>query len=500
MSSLSLAEGTLFNGRYCVARCIAMGGMGAVYEVIHKETERRRALKVMLPHLVQSDDMRSRFRQEARIAARIDSEFIVDVFDAGIDEATGMPFLVMELLQGEDLGETLKRAGRLSAEGVVTYLYQAALALEETHRAHIVHRDLKPVNLFLEQRPGRTPRIKVLDFGIAKIVAEGATHANATQSLGTPLYMAPEQFQPGASVTAATDIYALGMVAYTLLVGTAYWKQDFKGNDNLYKLIVSVLQGLPEKATTRALRSGVLLPVTFDSWFTKVTALSPAERFPSAVEAILALGAALGIERPEQEDGRHMSENKLAPMLPGRPSQPSLPAAAGWESAHGDISGVASTGARSSINSVLRRRSSRSLAVALIVTCVAIGGSGLFLKLRASSRAAINIIASAKLDRAASAAAAIVASAPAPAIDVEAAAEKASDLPSSGPLASALSMSRPSQPPEASLARSVTSAGPAPSSSGTLSTPAKARAGGSALQRTDAPQKPSAQKSIYVRD
>src|SRR3954464_14118591 len=101
--SLALQEGSIFAGRYRVVRRIATGGMGAVYEVVHCETERHRALKVMLPHILQSAEHRERFKREAKVAAYIKSEYIVDVFDAGIDEPTGMPFLVMELLEGEEL-------------------------------------------------------------------------------------------------------------------------------------------------------------------------------------------------------------------------------------------------------------------------------------------------------------------------------------------------------------------------------------------------------------
>src|SRR4051812_8155347 len=111
--SFELKNGTIFAGRYRVLHAIASGGMGTVYEVIHLETERRRALKIMLPQALQNADLRERFKREARVAARVESEFIVDVFDAGIDEATGMPFLVMERLRGEELGQRLTRAGRL---------------------------------------------------------------------------------------------------------------------------------------------------------------------------------------------------------------------------------------------------------------------------------------------------------------------------------------------------------------------------------------------------
>src|SRR5262245_37221126 len=123
--------------------------MGAVFEVVHVETQRRRALKVMLPELLHNQQLRERFQHEARVTANVDSEHIVDVFDAGIDDATGMPFLVMELLQGRDLGRILEEQGPIEPELAITYLRQVASALDKTHAAGIVHRDLKPENLFL---------------------------------------------------------------------------------------------------------------------------------------------------------------------------------------------------------------------------------------------------------------------------------------------------------------------------------------------------------------
>ncbi|MDC0744424.1 serine/threonine protein kinase [Polyangium mundeleinium] len=293
--SSDLAAGSIFAGRYRVERRIAAGGMGAVYEVIHLETNRRRALKVMHANFVQSDDLRGRFRQEARVAAEIESDYIVDVFDAGIDDATGMPFLVMELLRGEELGKRLRRTGPLPPAEVVTFLHQTSLALDKTHRAHIVHRDLKPDNLFLCEREDGPPRIKVLDFGIAKIVAAGATGAGATQSLGTPLYMAPEQFLMESSVSPATDIFALGMIAFTLLVGKAYWFEESRGGANVFAFAAQAAIGPREPASARAGRLGVSLPPAFDAWFARATAKTPAERFPSATSAVQALGEALGL-------------------------------------------------------------------------------------------------------------------------------------------------------------------------------------------------------------
>ena len=290
--TISLAEGTLFAGRYRIVRRMAAGGMGAVYEAVHVETDRRRALKVMHAHLFQSEEMRERFKREARIAAHVESEFIVDVSDAGVDEATQMPFLVMELLRGEELSRRLKRLKRFPPGEVVTYLQQTALALDRTHASSIVHRDLKPDNLFLTQREDGSPRIKILDFGIAKLVREGTS--GSTQSMGTPLYMAPEQYRAGSKLTAAADIYALGMMAYTLLVGEAYWKRDLRGAGDVIAFALLAIQGPQEPASQRAASSGVTLPAAFDAWFARAAAVDPARRFARASEAVQALAEALG--------------------------------------------------------------------------------------------------------------------------------------------------------------------------------------------------------------
>ncbi|WP_272428014.1 serine/threonine-protein kinase [Polyangium jinanense] len=318
--SSDLAAGSIFAGRYRVERRIAAGGMGAVYEVVHLETNRRRALKVMHANFVQSDDLRGRFRQEARVAAEIESEYIVDVFDAGIDDATGMPFLVMELLRGEELGKRIRHTGPLPPAEVVAYLHQTSLALEKTHRAHIVHRDLKPDNLFLCEREDGPPRIKVLDFGIAKIVAAGSTAAGATQSLGTPLYMAPEQFLMESSVSPATDIFALGMIAFTLLVGKAYWYEESRGGANVFAFAAQAALGPREPATARAARLGTSLPPTFDAWFARATARTPSERFPSATSAVRALAEAFGLPQPGLA-----SAGMLPPGSISRPSFASQP-------------------------------------------------------------------------------------------------------------------------------------------------------------------------------
>ncbi|MGK3967877.1 serine/threonine-protein kinase [Sorangium sp. So ce118] len=322
--SATLAEGTVFARRYRVVRLMATGGMGSIHEVVHLETARRRALKAMHAHIFEDEEMRERFKLEARIAANVESEYIVEVFDAGVDEATGMPFLVMELLRGEDLGKRLKLAGRLPPPEVVTYLYQTALALDRTHAASIVHRDLKPANIFLSEREDGSIRVKLLDFGIAKLIADGTAAAGATRNLGTPIYMAPEQFQVGARLTGAADIYALGMIAYALLVGAPYWRQEARSAGDMVAFALLAARGPQEPPVPRAHAQGVMLPPGFDAWFARATAVDPAARFGRAVEAVQALGEVLGL--PVGVDRR---------TIPGAPSWPGVvPAATTMVPAH----------------------------------------------------------------------------------------------------------------------------------------------------------------------
>jgi serine/threonine-protein kinase len=303
--------------------------MGDVYEVTHLETEMRCALKIMQAHVLRDDRMRQRFRQEARITSKIQSEFIVTVFDAGIDDATGLPFIVMELLHGEELKQRVRRLGCLSPAEVTTYIHQTALALDKTHKAFIVHRDLKPDNLFLTQREDGSPRIKVLDFGIAKILAGDGAGPNITiEMMGTPFYMAPEQYRSDLRISPAADIYSLGMIAYTLLVGIPYWKEDLDNCGNVLLFATIAVHGPVEPACARARRRGVPLPSAFDPWFARATAVSAGDRFPSALVAASSLADVLGVARPGQvpfpmhaDAAVAMRRPQTIPMV--RASQPS---------------------------------------------------------------------------------------------------------------------------------------------------------------------------------
>jgi serine/threonine protein kinase len=293
---ISFQAGTLFHGRYRVVRCIKSGGMGAVYEATDDKTSGPRALKVMLPDLLDNEGLRARFALEARITGGIESDHIVRTFDAGVDEATGVPFLVMELLRGEDLGALLKRRKNLAPGDVAPFLLQAARALDKTHAAGIVHRDLKPDNLFLTVRDDGSPCVKILDFGIAKVTASQDPLIKTRPMMGTPLYMSPEQVRNERTIGPAADIYALGHIAYTLLVGESYWAEEADNIPSPYLLISEIMRGPQEPPSARApRRRSVALPTALDGWFLQATALAAENRFPCASDAIFALGEALSV-------------------------------------------------------------------------------------------------------------------------------------------------------------------------------------------------------------
>jgi len=323
-----LNVGGVFQERYEVVRCLATGGMGAVYEVIDRDTQRRRALKVMLPRADEDGQLRKRFRREATVAAQVESEHIAEVIDAGVDGETNAPYLVMELLKGEDLGEVLERRGGLGPEQVVLYLWQASLALDKTHAAKVVHRDLKPDNLFVTRRDDGTPCIKLLDFGIAKAIRSEGDLADTTGGVvGTPLYISPEQVRGRIAPSGQSDGYALAQMAYTLLTGEPYWAPEREAAEDILPILMAVAEGPRQPATQRAAeRKGVELPAAFDDWFARATAADPDDRYPSCVALVDALAEALAVDEPAAASVAYSPEHS---GLSVPKTQASRPAAAG---------------------------------------------------------------------------------------------------------------------------------------------------------------------------
>jgi serine/threonine protein kinase len=254
--------------------------MGAVYVVEQRSTGKRRALKLMHPQLVADAGLRARFVQEARIGSRIESDHIVEVVTAGIDEATSAPYLVMELLEGEDLASMVAKRGALNAAEVQVVFEQLGHALEAAHRGGIVHRDLKPENVFVARarRPGVPFTVKILDFGIAKVVEEAQGSTSMTQSLGTPLWMAPEQADRRTPISPATDVWPLGLIAFRLLAGKQYWAAANEANPSMTALMREVLiDGIvPPSDRARALGVPERIPPGFDAWFMRCVCRQPA--------------------------------------------------------------------------------------------------------------------------------------------------------------------------------------------------------------------------------
>ena len=215
-------EQTISN--YSLLRLLGRGGMGSVYEARHTTIERRAAIKILHKEFCEDPDVVKRFMNEARAVNIIGHPGLVSVSEFG-QTADGAPYIVMEYIEGITLREHLQRAGgRLPAEQVVRLSRQMASTLAAAHGKQIVHRDLKPVNIMLVQGDpdgdsGEPDRVKILDFGIAKLATETASQTKSGILMGTPTYMSPEQCRSGRSAVDRSDVYALGVIMYEMLTG-----------------------------------------------------------------------------------------------------------------------------------------------------------------------------------------------------------------------------------------------------------------------------------------
>ena len=245
MGSTHASLGSLLAGKYLVDRELGSGGMGTVVSAVHQQLEQRVAIKLLHDEALNHPEIVERFKREARSVARLKNEHVVRVLDVGSLES-GAPFMVMEHLDGQDLGELLAREGPMALEDAVGYLLQACEAVAEAHAARIVHRDLKPANLFLATQPGGGRMIKVLDFGIAKAMDDPKKNLTRTTAMmGTAYYMSPEQLTASREVDSRTDIWALGVVLYELLTGRVPFESD-----NLVEIVGLILSNQPEPVTT----------------------------------------------------------------------------------------------------------------------------------------------------------------------------------------------------------------------------------------------------------
>jgi len=228
LSNLGDLSGALIAEKYELLRLLGRGGMGAVYEARNITTLKRCAVKVLLtPELAGDEEVVRRFFREARASGVIESEHVVAAFDSGIDAASRV-YYVMECLQGEDLQQLLRRVGALDPVTAAKIILQASIGLVCAHALGIVHRDVKPANLFLSVGADEEIKVKILDFGVAKVKMEvfheGSHSLTRTGSLlGTPLYMSPEQMKRASDIDESTDVWSLGVVLFECLTGKVPW-------------------------------------------------------------------------------------------------------------------------------------------------------------------------------------------------------------------------------------------------------------------------------------
>ncbi len=266
---------------------LSSGGMGAVWLADHQGLRTRVVVKFMLGGLDSSDSARTRFSREAAAAAQVKSPHVVQMLDHGVSD-DGVPFIVMEHLEGHDLGDEIEQHGAVEPAKVVAIVSQVAKALSKVHAAGLLHRDIKPDNIFLCAGEEDT-FVKLLDFGIAK--SSGADSADGSldgetktgQIVGTPYYMSPEQVTAQKVIDHRSDLWALGVVAFEALTG----QRPYDG-PSFGALAVKIATGAPPVPS----QVNAALPQAVDLWFAKACARSPGDRFSSAREMADAFRAA----------------------------------------------------------------------------------------------------------------------------------------------------------------------------------------------------------------
>ncbi len=282
----------VIDGKYQLVRQLAEGGMGAVYEGRHLGTQRRVAIKLISTERLSTDpEIVSRFRREAMATGAIESQHIAHVLDVGTDPTSDTPYMVMELLVGDDLEQLLSELGALPASLALRIALQAAIGLQKAHEHGVIHRDVKPANIYLAQRDGGERVVKLVDFGIAKVkkdplsMSRGRAETRPGTMLGSPLYMSPEQAYGKKTLDHRTDIWSLGVVLYEMLAG----EPPHNHTETIGELIIHVCQ-IPARPI-RELAPWLSLDVA--EVVHRALALDVRDRFATAEEMLNALRALL---------------------------------------------------------------------------------------------------------------------------------------------------------------------------------------------------------------
>jgi serine/threonine-protein kinase len=269
-------QGEMLAGKYLVDRIIGEGGMGVVVLATNVALQQKVAVKLLRASAVAHVEARGRFEREARAAANLKSHHVAKALDVG-ELPDGRPYMVMEYLEGQDLGDLIDKGPPLSTQEAVDFVLQACEAIAEAHAARIVHRDLKPRNLFLTSSVDGRPLVKVLDFGISKI--EGSPQdmqlTRTTEVIGSPSYMSPEQLRASRDVDSRTDIWALGVILYELLTK----RLPFYGNTVTELVAVVLMEPYP---SIRSMRPDV--PQAIEDAVARCLAKRPADRVQTVVE------------------------------------------------------------------------------------------------------------------------------------------------------------------------------------------------------------------------
>jgi serine/threonine-protein kinase len=289
VAGLDALVGKTLGDTYQLVRVIGRGGMGAIYEAQHARLAGKRyAIKFLAPQFAENPELLARFRREAEIASQLGHEHIVEVHDFNV--ADGQAYLVMELLDGEDLAARLAARGPLGLEAMEHIVAQLASALDAAHRAHVVHRDLKPQNIYLCRRDGRDDYVKVLDFGISKVLDSASVVTRDHALIGTPFYMSPEQAEGHITeIDARTDVFALGAIIWETLTGRmAFGAPSF--SVALYKVC------FVDPPEVHLLRADV--PAAVSMVLRRALAKERSLRTPSVMEVATELRAALRGEMP----------------------------------------------------------------------------------------------------------------------------------------------------------------------------------------------------------